>query len=117
MPNQVKVNAMSFALLVKEMHRGIYTCEELAELSGLHYVTVLNYTRAMHRAGAAYIGAWKMNKRRQYTLKIYKIGDSRDFEKPRPAMTPAQRTYRYRMKKQRIKQRRVELGLDQPAAL
>lgn len=95
----VKVNAMSFALLVKEMLAGEYTCEELAERTGLHYVTVLNYTRAMHKAKAAYICAWRMNEKRQYVLKVYGIGEMQDARKPRAAMTPAQRQLKYRMKR------------------
>jgi len=94
----VKVNAMSFALLVREMLAGSYTCQELAERTGLHYVTVLTYTREMHKAGAAHIRAWRMNEKRQYVLKVYGIGDMQDARKPRAALTPAQRTQRYRMK-------------------
>jgi hypothetical protein len=89
---------MSFALLVKEMLAGEYTCEELAERTGLHYVTVLNYTRAMHKAKAAHICAWRMNEKRQYVLKVYGIGEMQDARKPRAAMTPAQRQLKYRMK-------------------
>jgi len=95
---QIKVNAMSFALLVREMLAGKYTCEELAERSGLHYVTVLYYTREMHKAGAAHICAWRMNHRKQYVLKVYGIGNRDDARKPRVALTPAQRSQRYRMK-------------------
>jgi hypothetical protein len=98
-PNHVKVNAMSFALLVKEMLAGESTCEELAEKTGLHYVTVLNYTREMHKAGAAHICAWRMNHRKQYVLKVYGIGNRDDVRKPRAAMTPAQRQLKYRMKR------------------
>jgi len=94
----VKVNAMSFALLVREMLAGSYTCQELAERTGLHYVTVLTYTREMHKAGAAHIRAWRMNEKRQYVLKVYSIGNMQDARKPRAALTPAQRTQRYRMK-------------------
>jgi hypothetical protein len=101
MPRQIKVNAMSFALLVKEMLAGEFTCEELAEKTGLHYVTVLNYTREMHKAGSAYIAAWRMNHRKQYVLKVYGIGDREDVRKPRTAMTPAQRTQKYRAKLRR----------------
>jgi hypothetical protein len=99
--NQVKVNAMSFALLVKEMLAGEYTCEELAERTGLHYVTVLNYTREMHKAGSAHICAWRMNHRKQYVLKVYGVGDRMDAEKPRKAMTSAQRQLKYKSKLRR----------------
>jgi hypothetical protein len=104
MSNQVKVNAMSFALLVREMLAGEYTCEELAEKTGLHYVTVLHYTREMHKAGSAYICAWRMNHRRQYVLKVYGIGNRDDARKPRAAMTPAQRQIKHRAKIRRRKE-------------
>jgi len=113
-PNHVKVNAMSFAILVREMLAGEFTCEELAEKTGLHYVTVLNYTREMHKAGSAYIAAWRMNHRKQYVLKVYGIGDREDVRKPRTAMTPAQRTQKYRAK---LRRRAEHERQHQPAAL
>lgn len=119
MPNQIKVNAMSFALLVKEMLAGEYTCEELAEKTGLHYVTVLHYTREMHKAGSAYIAAWRMNDRRQYVLKVYGVGNRADVDKPRKAMSPAQRQLKYRAKLRRraaYEQQRQQRQ-DQSAAL
>jgi hypothetical protein len=113
--NLIKVNAMSFALLVKEMLAGVYTCAELAERTGLHYVTVLNYTREMHKAGSAHIVGWRRNKLHHYVLKIYGIGDMPDARKPYEAKTPAQRTQKYRMK---LKQRKEdEQRQDQPPAL
>ena len=51
----IKVNAMAYAHLVELMLDGTHSCQELARATGLHYVTVLDYTRAMHRAGAAHI--------------------------------------------------------------
>lgn len=95
----VKVNAMSFALLVREMLDGEYTCAELAERTGLHYVTVLRYARELHKAKAAHICAWRMNEKKQYVLKVYKIGEGMTARKPRPPMTHAQRAFRYRMRK------------------
>jgi len=115
MPNQVKVNALSFAHLVREMLAGEYTCEELAERTGLHYVTVLRYTREMHKAKSAYIYAWRMNDKKQYVLKVYKIGGGMDARKPRAALTPAQRTQKYRAKLRRRKE--YEQRQHQPPAL
>jgi hypothetical protein len=96
---QIKVNAMSFAHLVRELLAGEYTCEELAEKTGLHYVTVLHYTREMYRTGAVHICAWRMNNHRMYVKKVYKIGDYQDSPKPRKALTHAERSLRYREKK------------------
>lgn len=102
---QVKVNAMSFALLIKEMLGQSYTCAELAERTGLHYVTVLNYTRELHKARAAHICAWRMNDQKQYVLKVYGIGHMYDASKPRKAKTPAERQIKYRAKLKREKER------------
>ena len=41
----IKINAISQAHLIKEMLDGTLTCKELAEETGLHYVTVLQYAR------------------------------------------------------------------------
>ena len=51
-------NAITQAHLIKLLLEGDYTCQELADETGLHYVTVLQYTRELYRAGAAYIVRW-----------------------------------------------------------
>jgi hypothetical protein len=94
----VNVNAMSFAHLVRELLAGEFTCEELAERTGLHYVTVLHYTREMRKVKAIHICAWRMNDQRLYVKRVYKIGNYQDAAKPRRAMTPAERRTRYREK-------------------
>lgn len=93
----IKVNALSFAQLVKYMNEGTYTCMELAELTGLHYVTVLQYTREMHRAKAAHISMWEKDSRGRDALKVYKTGRGKDAK--RDAMTRAEIAKRYRAKK------------------
>lgn len=96
---QVKVNAMAFAHLVRELLAGEFTCEELSDHTGLHYVTVLRYTREMYKTGAVHICAWRMNNHRMYVKKVYKIGNYQDAAKPRKPMTRAERSLRYREKK------------------
>ena len=46
----IKVGALTYAQLVKHMLHGDMSCHELAEVTGLHYVTVLQYTRELHGA-------------------------------------------------------------------
>ena len=92
----VKVNALAFAHLVKNMD-GTLTCQELAEQSGLHYVTVLHYTRTMHKVGAAHIAGWEKDSRGRDIIKVYKLGPGRDAKRER--MPAAERQRRYRAKK------------------
>jgi hypothetical protein len=73
----------------------------MAEMTGLHYVTVLQYTRELHRAGAAHIAGWEKDPRGRDLAKIYKIGEGKD--KPRQKKTQAERQIAYRAKKKQIK--------------
>ena len=98
---QIKINAILQAQLIKLLLEGTYTCAELAEMTGLHYVTVCQYTRELHRAGAAHIAEWDKDRRGCDVLKIYKLGVGRD--KPRQRKTMAERQTASRAKKKQIK--------------
>lgn len=98
---QIKINAIMQAQLIKLLLDGTYTCAELAEMTGLHYVTVLQYTRELHRAGAAHIAAWEKDPRGRDLSKIYKLGEGTD--KRRQKKTQAERQIAYRAKKKQIK--------------
>lgn len=94
----IKVNAIAYANLVKLMLEGVYTMQELAEQTGLHYVTVCQYTRELHRVGAAHICAWQPDSRDRDSIKIYKIGASKD--KARRRLSAKERQRRHREGKQ-----------------
>lgn len=98
---QIKINAILQAQLIKLLLEGTYTCQELADETGLHYVTVLQYTRELHRAGAAHIAEWEKDWRGRDLSKIYKLGAGKD--KPRQKKTAAERQIAYRTKKKQIK--------------
>ena len=94
---QIKINAITQAQLIKLLLEGIYSCRELAEHSGLHYVTVLQYTRELHRAGAAHISSWEKDDRGRDVIKVYKLGAGKDAKRQR--MTQAERQQKHRVKK------------------
>ena len=93
---QVKVGALTYAQLILHMLEGVHDCKALAELTGLHYVTVLQYTRELHAAKAAHICAWDKDGRGRDAIKIYKIGQGRDA--PRARKTTGQRSQTDRAK-------------------
>lgn len=99
---QIKINAITQAQLIKLLLEGIYSCRELAEHSGLHYVTVLQYTRELHRVGAAHISSWEKDDRGRDAIKVYKLGAGKDAKRQR--MTQAER-----QQKQRVKKRMAEV--------
>ena len=81
---------------------------ELAELTGLHYVTVLEYCRELHRAGAAHIASWNKDARNRDSVKVYKLGPGRDAQ--RACMTDAQRVQRQRDRKKAMQLNLVMAG-------
>lgn len=93
----VKVGAISYAQLVKLLLDGLYTTRELAEQTGLHYVTVCQYTRELYRAKAVYICDWQPDTRDRDCLKIYKIGTGKD--KLRRKLSAKERQRRHRQAK------------------
>ena len=102
MPRQiVKVGALSYANMIKLLLDGDYTCAELAEETGLHYVTILHYTRELHKAKAVHITRWEPDTRGRYLCKVFKIGSDKDAK--RPSMTRAERQQRCRDKANAIK--------------
>lgn len=96
----IKINAITQAHLIKFMLAGEYTCAELAAKTGLHYVTVLQYTRELHRAGAAHICRWERDAKGRPLIKVYKIGRGKDAA--RGSLSRAERAQRYAAKKKGI---------------
>jgi predicted ArsR family transcriptional regulator len=96
----IKINALTQAKLIALMLEGVYTCEQLAEETGLHYVTVLQYARELHRAGAAHISSWEKDSRGRDVIKVYQIGKGPDAK--REKLTSAQRQARYRNRKRAL---------------
>jgi predicted ArsR family transcriptional regulator len=104
----IKVNAMCQAQLVKLLLEGTHTCYELAQATGLHYVTVLHYCRELHKAGAAHIAMWEKDSRGRDLLKVYKLGAGKDAK--RRKMTSAERQRKYREKKKHAEMLQVTTG-------
>lgn len=93
----VKVNAMSYALMIKLLMSGDLTCKEIAEETGLHLVTIYQYTRELHKVGAIHIAQYLPDAYNRHTIKVYKLGKGKDAKHVR--MTQAERQQRYRDKK------------------
>jgi len=108
MPRQVKINAFIQAQITKLMLEGAYSCAELAEMTGAHYVTILQYTRELRRAGAAHICRYEPDQLGREAVKIYKIGGGKDAK--RKKLTGAQRQARCREKIARQREDAVIMG-------
>lgn len=96
----IKINALTMAQLMKHLMEGIYSCKELAAETGLHYVTVLHYTREMYRAGVLHIAKWERCAYGKDQVKIYKFGSKPDATRQR--LTDVEKLKRYREKKRQM---------------
>jgi predicted ArsR family transcriptional regulator len=114
-----KINAIaqtkepSSASCVRILHMldsfGDMSCAELADMAtGLHYVTVLQYTRELYRAGAAHIARFEADDRGRHIVKIYKIGRAKDAKRVR--LTSAQRQARRRERLAAVASPLLQLG-------
>lgn len=93
----IKVNAIAQAQMIRMLLEEPHSLTEIAEETGLHYVTVCGYTRALHRAGALHIAGWGEDRRGRSCVKLYKLGRGRDVK--RTPLTQADRQRRARAKK------------------
>lgn len=97
----IKVNAIAQAHMIKMLLEEPHSLTEIAEETGLHYVTVCDYTRALHKVGAAHIAGWDEDRRGRACVKLYKLGKGKDVK--RQPVTAAERQRRARAKKQMAK--------------
>lgn len=104
----LKVNAMSQAHLIRALLVGDMTLSELAEETGLHYVTVREYCSALHKAGAAHIARWEPDARGRHIIKVYRLGQGKDAV--RPKMTQSERQARLRARKRAAEMLSVTAG-------
>lgn len=106
----IKINALTQAKLIEAMLDGVYNCQELSEITGLHYVTVLQYTRELHRAKAAHICQWDKDSKGRDVIKIYRIGRGKDAK--REKLTAVQRQARHRAKQKAQEVAKIMMGMN-----
>lgn len=104
----MKINAYTQAQLIKLLLHDPYNATDLADATGLHYVTVLEYLRELRRAGAAHISAWEKDSRGRDMIKVYKLGPGRDAK--REKLTGAERQGRSRAKRKAAQLAQVMAG-------
>jgi hypothetical protein len=97
-----KVNAMSYAKLLKFMEHGDHTCAELAEMTGLHKLTIYSYCKAMHKEGVAHITRYEPDVWGRHTTIVYKLGAGKDAKRVRMNDVARQARYRAKIEAQRV---------------
>lgn len=94
-------NLIAVGVLIKHLMDGRLTNRQLAEVTGLAYLTVCRYTAAIYNADAAFITRLEIDNRGAQTIRVYKLGTDDDAEpivRPRAVRARAQR-HRERVQK------------------
>ncbi|WP_288076456.1 ArsR family transcriptional regulator [Pseudomonas sp.] len=98
-----KVNAMTYAILIKLLSEGTRTCRELAEETGLHVSTVYDHTYHLHKQGVIHICMWEGTGRRQ--MRVFMLGPGRDAKRETKSREKIHADYRARRASKAMVQR------------
>lgn len=98
-----KVNAMTFSILCRLMMDGTRTCKELADESGLHIMTVYDWTATLHKYGVIHICMWEGEGRN--SVRIFRFGPGTDSPRPIKPRSKVHAEYRAKKKAMQLLQR------------
>ena len=70
----IRVNALSFAILVRAMYDGPKSLHQLAEITGLHLWTCRHYVKALQKQEMAYITRWDKDTMGRDATPYYTLG-------------------------------------------
>ena len=75
--NVVRVGALNFALMTRELLAGA-TVAEIHQITGLHRVTICHYIQALRKAKAVHVHAWEQDTMGRWMVRSYMIGNKPD---------------------------------------
>ncbi len=99
------INAIAFALMMRQLMDDEVTKSGLVESLGLHHITVAAYIAQLHRKRVIRISAYYRDKRGQGWVAHYTMNhDGLPDAKRPPKLTIAEKSRTYRDKKRMLKQ-------------
>lgn len=94
----IRINALSFAKLMRCIMDGPSTISDAQEETGMHYVTTRRYLKALHRERVIHVCGWEPDVRGRPVIIVYALGDKPDVARKRLSHTQRQQAYRNRKK-------------------
>lgn len=96
--SKVKINALTYAILLRELIDGDKNCHELAEASGLHIQTVYDHTKEMYKQGVIHVHDWETDTKGRCSVRIYMLRPGKDAKKYTKSRQQVSADYRTRQK-------------------
>jgi predicted ArsR family transcriptional regulator len=94
----IRINALSFAKLVRCVVDDPATADEAAEETGLHPKTASRYLRALHRERLIHVCQWEKDALGRDRIPVYAFGSKRDRPKAKRTAAERHRAYRAQLK-------------------
>jgi pyocin large subunit-like protein len=101
----MKVNQNKYGIILKHLMRETATAHTLAEVSSMHLITVQSLMKSLLEHDVVYVSAWEQDTLGRDATPIYKLGKEESVS--RAKLTQAERTERYKMKKQLAKEKKT----------
>lgn len=89
----------NWAAFIKLLHKAPASLREIEAKTGIHYETLRPMMKALHAAEAVHISHWRIDGMGRASIACYALGFGVDAPK-RPPKTGAQRSMKYKNKKQ-----------------
>lgn len=106
---KARINHISILELIRALEPGTMTAKELAEESGLHYVTVLEFCRLARRQNMIHIAMFEKDTRGRDIVKIYKWGRGADAKRTR--IPDKVKSAAYRKRKEQMAMNSIMTGV------
>ena len=97
----IKVNAISFAMLIKALRIGNVSLTDLVEKTGLHYLTVAYYIKTIHNAGEVHVSSRRIDTLGRNAVKLYTLGPGIDAKSTALSARERQRRRRARVAREK----------------
>jgi len=99
-----KVNASALARMVKTLMDDEVSSHELAERTGLSYITVLRYIAALHKEKVVHIVEYRRDRLGRQCERVFTLGNAKDVKRVRKSPLELKRESRARLKQIRMNQ-------------
>lgn len=80
--SHTKLNALCLAKLVRALMDDEMSYRDLAEATGLYYLTVVRYVNALHKERVVHLCEYRPDKLGRKCIRVFAWGEGRDVKRP-----------------------------------
>ena len=105
-PRKLKLNCLTFALILREFQEGPTSATDLVALTGYGRHTITGYLRTLHQKSCIRIVGYETDNAGRQRSPIYGLGEGKDVPRRKPlAYTITNARYRERRKMRELQER------------